>query len=80
MAPRNIYTQKRADREFQEFLQYAKSKKLPIPDGLLVASSSKRSQEIDGNHPNVPKRQKLAPEQVHFNFPFFCVLSHKICP
>ena len=64
--PHNVYTQKRADREFQDFVQHSKSKNLPIPSGL--ASSSKRSQAVDDNHPNVPKRQKLAPRQVQFNF------------
>jgi hypothetical protein len=67
--PHNVYTQKRADQQFQDFVQYSKSKNLPIPNGL--ASSSKRSQAIDDNHLNAPKRQKIAPGQVHLNFLFF---------
>ena len=71
--PHNVYTQKRADQEFQDFVQYSKSKNLPIPNLPILASSSKRSQAIDDsdNHPNAPKRQKLPLGQVHFNFVFF---------
>lgn len=64
--PHNIYTQKRADRQFQDFVQHAKSNNLPIP--LAVLPNELAS---DDNHPNARKKQKLAPGQVHFNFLLF---------
>lgn len=71
--PHNVYTQKRADQQFQDFLQYSKSKNLPIPDGLTSgsSSSSEQFQAIDRNHPNAPKRQRLAPGQVNYDFLLF---------
>jgi hypothetical protein len=69
--PHNVYTQKRADREFEDFIQYSQSKNFPIPNGL-ASPSKKRSQAIDDSHLNALKRQRLAPGQVHFNsFRFF---------
>ena len=65
--PHNVYTQKRTDRQFQDFIQHSKSKNLPIPNGL-VSSGSKRSQAIDNAHPNALKRQRLGLEHVQFNF------------
>jgi hypothetical protein len=53
--PRNIYTEKRAEKEFQTFIEHSRSKNVPIPEQLL-------SQATDDNRPADPKRQRLAQE------------------
>jgi hypothetical protein len=66
--PHNVYTQKHADQQFLDFVNYSKTKDLPIPH---VASSSKRSHDshaTDDNHPNAAKIQKLALGLVNFTF------------
>ena len=75
--PHNIYTEKRAEREFQDFIQHSKSTNVPIPDRLLA--TSKPPQATDENAPAAPKRQKLTPPEVHQHFLFsiwsFLILS-----
>jgi hypothetical protein len=66
--PHNIYTEKRAEREFQDFIQHSKSKNVPIPDRLLA--TSKPPQDTNENAPAAPKRQKLTPPEVHQHFLF----------
>ena len=51
-APHNIYTEKRAEREFQDFVQHARLRNLPIPGNLLT-------QATNDNCPTSSKRQRL---------------------
>ena len=46
--PRNIYTEKRAEKEFQTFIEHSRSKNVPILEQLL-------SQATDDNRPADPK-------------------------
>ena len=56
-APHNIFTEKRAEREFQDFVQHARSRKLPIPENLLT-------QATNNNSPTSSKRQRLTLREV----------------
>ena len=61
--PHNIYTEKCAEQEFQDFIQYSKSKN--------VLGTLKLPQATNENAPVAPKQQKLTPPEVHqpiFNF------------
>src|SRR6267154_1930181 len=49
--PHNIYTEKRAERDFRDFIQHAGLRNLPIPENLL-------SQATNTNRPSSPKRQR----------------------
>jgi hypothetical protein len=51
-APHNIYTEKRAKREFQDFVQHARLRNLPILGNLLT-------QATNDNCPTSSKRQRL---------------------
>jgi hypothetical protein len=51
--PRNIYTEKHAEQEFQDFIQHSGLKNMLIPDTLLV--TSKLPQATDENGLAAPK-------------------------
>lgn len=59
--PHNIYTEKRAEQEFQDFVQHARLRNLPIPGNLLA-------QATDDNRPSSPKRQRLTLQKVRQRF------------
>jgi hypothetical protein len=50
--PRNIYTEKRAEQEFRNFIQRSRSQNLPILEQLLT-------QTTNDDRPTAPKRQRL---------------------
>jgi hypothetical protein len=55
--PRNIYTEKHAEREFQSFVRYHQLNNLPIPENLIPPSEL--PQAGDDNCPSAAKRQRL---------------------
>ena len=61
-APHNIYTEKRAEREFQDFVQHA-GLSLPIPGNPLTQATNR--------HPGSLKRQRLTLREVRRIFKFF---------
>jgi hypothetical protein len=52
--PRNIYTEKHAEQEFQDFIQHSRLANLPIPKNLLPPSEPSQAS----------KRQRLAIPEV----------------
>lgn len=66
--PRNIYTEEHAEREFQDFIQHARLKNLPIPENILPAPQA----TVD---PSALKRQKHTPPEVCQNFLIIFVIS-----
>lgn len=62
--PCNIYIEKHAEQEFQEFIQQFRLKSLPISENLLP-------QATDANHPSSPKRQRYTLLEVCQNFLVF---------
>ena len=74
--PRNIYTEKRAEREFQDFIQHSKSKDLPIPERLLA--TSKRPQATEDSGLTAPQRQRLTPPEVRQIFLFSILVIYDL--
>ena len=60
--PRNIYTEKRAEREFHSFIQHSRLNNVPIPDNLIPPSEL--PQAGTDNRPSAAKRQRLTPPEV----------------
>lgn len=54
--PHNIYTEKRAEQQFQDFIQHTILRNLPIPESIL--SPSRLPQVTDDNRVADPKRRK----------------------
>jgi hypothetical protein len=64
--PRNIYTEKHAEREFQDFIRRSQLNNLPIPEDLIPPSGLARA-----TNDNRLKRQRLALPEVRQIFPFW---------
>ena len=74
--PWNIYTERRSERELQDFIQHSRSKNLRIPESLFSASDL--PQPTEDNRLAALKRQRLTLPDVRPIFVFiylFIILS-----